>query len=96
MNLLQNIQLIPNLCTVNLKDMSNFYVKVIYENGKPAKDIAVMIDYGLFGGTDKKRTHSDGWVEFHNRENKSGYIWVDGHKMGNHSLENGKTYSFTI
>lgn len=34
--------------------MSHFCVRVIYENGKLAKDIAVMIDYGLFGGTEKK------------------------------------------
>lgn len=76
--------------------MSNFSVKVVYENGKPAKDIGVMIDYGWLGGTDEKRTHSDGWVEFHNRENKSGTIYVHGHKMGSHSLSDGKTYSFTI
>lgn len=76
--------------------MSHFSVRVMHENGKPAKGIGIMIDYGMFGGTDKKRTHSDGWVDFHNQENKSGYIWVDGHKMGNYSLGNGKTYSFTI
>lgn len=76
--------------------MSHFSVKVIYENGKPAKDIGVMIDYGWLGGLDEKRTHSDGWVEFHNRENKSGTIYVHGHKMGSHSLSDGKTYSFTI
>lgn len=76
--------------------MGHFSVRVIKSNGKPASDIGVMIDYGLFGGTDKKRTHSDGWVEFHNVEDKSGNIWVDGHNMGDHSLANGKTYSFTI
>jgi len=76
--------------------MGHFSVKVNYKSGKPADDIGVMIDYGWLGGTDEKRTHSDGWVEFHNREDKSGTIWVHGHKMGNHSLANGKTYSFTI
>jgi hypothetical protein len=55
-----------------------------------------MIDYGLLGGTEEKRTHSDGWVEFHNRENKTGTIWVHGHSKGSHSLSDGKTYSFTI
>lgn len=76
--------------------MSHFSVKVIYENGKPAKDIGVMIDYGWFGGQDVKRTHSDGWVEFHNSQNKPGTIYVHGHKKGVHSLSEGKTYSFTI
>jgi len=76
--------------------MGHFSVRVIYENGKPAKDIGVMIDYGWLDGTDEKRTHSDGWVEFQNRDDKSGTIWVHGHKMGSHSLSNGKTYSFTI
>lgn len=76
--------------------MSQFSVKIMYENGKPAKDIGVMIDYGWLGGHEEKRTHSDGWVEFHNRENKSGTIWVHGHKMGSHSLDNGKVYSYTI
>jgi hypothetical protein len=76
--------------------MSYFKVKVVYGNGKPASDIGVMIDYGLAGGIDEKRTHSDGWVEFHNYEEKSGTIWVHGHNMGSHSLSDGKTYSFTI
>jgi len=56
--------------------MGHFSVRVMYDNGKPAKDVGVMIDYGWLGGTDEKRTHSDGWVEFHNREDKSGTIWV--------------------
>ncbi len=76
--------------------MSHFSVKVINKNGEPIRDIGVMIDYGWLGGTDEKRTHSDGWVEFHNRENKSGIIWVHGHSKGSHSLSDGKIYSFTI
>lgn len=76
--------------------MCHFSVKVLYKNGKPAGDIGVMIDYGWLGSTDEKRTHSNGRVEFHNHENKSGTIWVHGHKMGNHSLDDGKTYSFFI
>jgi hypothetical protein len=35
--------------------MSYFSVRVMYSNGQPAGDIGVMIDYGLFNGTDKKR-----------------------------------------
>jgi hypothetical protein len=76
--------------------MGHFSVKVVYENGKPANDAGVMIDYGWLGGTDEKRTHSDGWVEFHNHGDKSGTIWVHGHNMGNHSLSDGKSYSYTI
>ena len=76
--------------------MGHFSVKVVYENGNPASDTNVMIDYGWSGGTDEKRTHSDGWVEFHNHEDKSGTIWVNGHNMGSHSLSNNNTYSFTI
>jgi hypothetical protein len=68
----------------------------MYSNGQPAGDIGVMIDYGLFNGTDKKRTHSDGWVKFHNHGDKSGTIWVNGHNMGSHSLSDGRTYSFNI
>lgn len=76
--------------------MGYFSVRVVYENGKAASNIGVMIDYGWLNGTDEKRTHSDGWVKFHNHGDKSGTIWVHGHKMGSHSLSNGKTYSFTI
>lgn len=76
--------------------MGHFSVKVVYENGNPASDTGVMIDYGWLGGTDEKRTHSDGWVEFHNHGDKSGTIWVHGHNMGSHSLSDGKTYSFII
>jgi hypothetical protein len=75
--------------------MSHFSVRVMYSNGSPAGDVGVMIDYG-WGGCDEKRTHSDGWVEFHNREENSGTIWVHGHNMGSHLLAEGKTYSFTI
>lgn len=75
--------------------MGYFSVRVL-RNNKPAADIGVMIDYGLFGGHDEKRTHSDGWVEFHNHGDKPGTIWVHGHNMGSHSLDDGKTYSFSI
>lgn len=76
--------------------MSHFSVRVQYKNGSPAADVGVMVDYGIWGGCDEKRTHSDGWVEFHNYEDKPGTIWVHGHNMGSHSLSSGKTYSFTI
>jgi len=64
-----------------LSILSHFSVKVLYKSGEPAVNIGVMIDYGWQGGTDERRTRSDGWVEFHNRENKSGAIWVHWHKM---------------
>ena len=76
--------------------MGYFSVKVVYKNGKPARDIGVMIDYGWLGGLHEKRTHSDGWVEFHNLHNKTGKIYVHGDYRGNHSLADGKTYSSTI
>ena len=77
--------------------MGQFSVRVVYADGEPASDIGVMIDYGLLGGgCDEKRTHSDGWVEFHNYEDNPGDIWVHGQNMGSHSLADGKTYSFTI
>jgi hypothetical protein len=56
-----------------------------------------MIDYGILaGGCAEKRTDSDGWVEFRNRGQHPGKIWVHGHKKGEHSLADGKTYSFTV
>jgi hypothetical protein len=76
--------------------MGYFSVKVVYSNGSPAKDIGVMINYGLFNGQDEKRTDRNGWVEFHNHGDRSGTIYVHGERMGSHSLANGKTYSFTI
>lgn len=76
--------------------MGHFSVRVMRENGKPASDVGVMIDYGLLHGYDEQRTHSDGWVEFHNHGDKTGKIWVHGTNMGSHSLRDGKTYSFTI
>jgi hypothetical protein len=76
--------------------MGRFSVNVVYENGEPAGDIGVMIDYGWLGVIDEKRTHSDGWIEFYNHEDKSGTIWVNGHNMGSHSLSNNSTYSYTI
>jgi hypothetical protein len=76
--------------------MGHFLVKVLNKDGKPARDIGVMIVYDWLGGTDEKRTHSDGWVRFHNHRGKSGTIWVHGHNMGSHSLSDGKKYSYTI
>lgn len=59
--------------------------------------MGVMISYlGVLGGNDEKRTDSDGWVEFHNYDNNPGTIWVHGREMGDHSLADGKTYSFTV
>jgi hypothetical protein len=73
-----------------------FSVRVLNKNGRPASDVGVVIDYGWFGGHDKKRTNSDGWIKFKNHEGKSGDIWVAGTNMGSHSLGDGRTYSFTI
>ena len=74
----------------------SFSVRVVRSDGDPAEDVGVMIDYGILGGCDEKRTDSDGWIEFHNPDEKSGTIWVYGEKMGDHSLADGKTYSFTV
>jgi len=76
--------------------MGYISVRVVDDEGEPLADIGVMIDYGLFDGCDEKRTGSDGWVEFHNHGDKPGKIWVHGHDMGDHSLADGKTYSFTL
>ena len=76
--------------------MARFSVRVVYSDGQPAEDVGVMIDYGAWGGCDEKRTDSDGWVEFYNSSEDPGTIWVHGEKMGEHSLADGKTYSFTI
>lgn len=76
--------------------MGYFSVRVMRSNGQPAGDVGVMIDYGLLNGMDEKRTHRDGWAEFHNHGNKPGTIWIHGHNMGSHSLADGKSYSFTI
>lgn len=76
--------------------MGHFSIRVVSANGKPLGDIGVMIDYGLFHGCDEKRTHGDGWVEFHNHEDRPGKIWVHGRNMGDHSLADGKSYSYTL
>jgi hypothetical protein len=76
--------------------MGHFSVRVVDDDGDPVVDVGVMIDYGILNGTDEKRTDSDGWVEFHNHGDEPGTIWVHGHEMGDHSLADGKTYSFTI
>lgn len=56
--------------------MSHFSVKVLYKNGSPAADVGVMINYGIWGGCDEKRSPSNGWVEFHNSGEKSGTIRI--------------------
>jgi hypothetical protein len=77
--------------------MGRFSVRVMLHDGDPAKDVGVMISYsGILGGTEEKRTDSDGWVQFHNPDESPGTIWVHGEAMGDHSLADGKTYSFTI
>ena len=76
--------------------MGRFSVRVMRKDGKPAGDVGVMIDYGLWVGIEEKRTDRNGWVEFHNREDSPGTIWVHGTSMGDHGLADGKTYSFTI
>ena len=82
----------------NMKEGGYFSVRVMRNNGHPAIDVGVMVVYSglLTGPIGEERTNSDGWVEFHNRYNEAGTIWVHGHNMGEHSLSDGKTYSFTI
>lgn len=74
----------------------SFSVRVVRSGGEPAEDVGVMIDYGILAGCDERRTDGDGWVEFHNHDETPGTIWVHGERMGQHSLANGKTYSFTV
>jgi len=81
---------------MKLRNMSHFTIKVSYKHGNPAEDVGVLIDYGLLGGCEEKRTHSDGCVEFYNQEDKSGIITVLGQSMGSHSLKEGESYAFTI
>ena len=76
--------------------MAHFSVRVLDHHGDPVEDIGVMIDYGFSVGTDEKRTDNDGWVEFHNRGERPGRIWVHGHDKGSQSLRDGKAYSFTV
>lgn len=77
--------------------MGRFSVRVMRDDGEPAEDVGVMISYlGILGGTDEKRTDDDGWVEFHNPDEMPGTIWIHGESMGDHSLSDGKTYSFSI
>jgi hypothetical protein len=76
--------------------MGNFSIKVIYENGDPAEDVSVFIDYGWLGGHDQKRTDSDGWTEFDNYGHNSGDIIIDDDEMGEYDLSDGNSYSFTI
>jgi hypothetical protein len=66
--------------------MGHFSVRVINSRCKPAMVVGVIIDYGILKGTNEKRTNSDGWVEFHNHDDKPGYIWVHGQNMGNSSF----------
>jgi hypothetical protein len=77
--------------------MGSFSVRVVHSDGEPAEDYGVMIEYlGILGGIDEKRTDSEGWVEFNNPSEDPGTIWVHGHNMGDHSLQDGKTYSFAV
>lgn len=77
--------------------MARFSVRVVRSNGKPAADVGVMISYhGILGGHDEKRTDRDGWVGFHNPDENTGTIWVHGREMGDHSLADGKTYTFAV
>lgn len=77
--------------------MGHFSVRVVRDDGEPAKGIGVGIDCGvLAGGFTEGRTDSDGWVEFHSLLDSPGTIFVDGKDMGEHSLSSGKTYSFTV
>lgn len=75
--------------------MGHFSVRVVDDEGEPRRGVGVMIYYHVLH-QDKARTDSDGWVQFHNPKNESGHIWVDGQEMGNHSLADGKTYSFCV
>ena len=60
------------------------------------RDHTVERKANMSGGCDEKRTDSDGWVEFRNHGERPGTIWVHGERMGDHSLADGKTYSYTL
>lgn len=75
----------------------SFFSESYVQKRKACKRCGVKVYYDRFmAGSEEKRTHSDGWVKFHNCENKSGTIWVHGHKKGSRSLSDRRTYTFTI
>ena len=41
---------------LKIDTMGHFSVRVMNDNGKPASDVGVMIDYGIMNGTDDKQT----------------------------------------
>lgn len=77
--------------------MGHFSIRVVNDDGKPVRDIKVVVDFGLLDGDQSEYRDSDGWVEFNNHgDYVSAKFYVDGHDKGTHSTYNGGTHSFTI
>lgn len=77
--------------------MGYFSVRVVDDDGDPREGASVTVFYsGLLGGHETQYTDEDGWTTFQNYEDRGGEVFVEGENMGEHSLSDGRTYSFTI
>lgn len=76
--------------------MGTFSVRVIYDDGEPASDIKVFVDFGTFGGHSQGYTDDEGWVEFENHGNRNASFIIDNEEYEDYDVSDGESYSFTI
>jgi hypothetical protein len=74
-----------------------FSVRVVDNDGDPKEGVRVMANFGILHGHLIELTDQDGWAEFEPAgDYTSVEIFVDGENQGDHSVEDGDTFSFTI
>ena len=75
----------------------NFSVRVVDSDGEPRSGVEVYADFGILSGGLSEYTDNDGWAEFETGgDYVSVKIYVDGESQGDHGLEDGDTFSFTV
>jgi hypothetical protein len=76
---------------------TSFSVRVVNVDGEPVSGIKVYANFGIMHGGITERTDDDGWASFEaSGDYCSVELFVDGDNEGDHSLEDGETYSFTL
>lgn len=74
-----------------------FSVRVVDEDGDPREGIEVHASFGIMHGGLVEHTDSDGWANFEpSGEYVTVKLFVDGESYGEHPLEDGDTFSFTV
>ena len=72
-------------------------VRVVDDEGNGQSGLRVTLDFGMMYGQSTEFTDDDGWANFEiGGDYDTCTIFIDGDNYGDHSVEDGESFSFVL